>query len=197
MVSDQEIASCVGSVLRGSAGGPGEVSLAAVLQQAEDTLGVDLSHKAGFIRDQLDLFFGPRLQPQPLTTPQPTPPSPQAVVAPADAVPQPQHQVLPQAPPSAQQMQPQPQQLTSLQQQLMFQTIHQLPAIAPVLVVSSPPAVPAMAFYPPPPLAFRYTTGLAGAAAGGTVSFQQSAPGAGGTASPTAAPQVTGDNKER
>nr|ACG35017.1 SWIB/MDM2 domain containing protein [Zea mays] len=193
MVSDQEIASCVESVLRGSAGGPGEVSLTAVLQQAEATLGVDLSHKAGFIRDQMDLFFGPRLQPQPLTTPQLAPPPPQAVVAPADAVPQPQpqHQVLPQAPPSAQQMQPQ--QLAPLQPQLMFQTIHQLPAISPVPVVSAPPA---MAFYPPPPLAFRYTTGLAGAATGGTVSFQQPAPGAGGTASPTAAPQVAGDNKE-
>ncbi|XP_035818788.1 uncharacterized isoform X2 [Zea mays] len=162
MVSDQEIASCVESVLRGSAGGPGEVSLTAVLQQAEATLGVDLSHKAGFIRDQMDLFFGPRLQPQPLTTPQLAPPPPQAVVAPADAVPQPQPQ-------------------------------HQLPAISPVPVVSAPPA---MAFYPPPPLAFRYTTGLAGAATGGTVSFQQPAPGAGGTASPTAAPQVAGDNKE-
>ncbi|KAL5650581.1 hypothetical protein ACJX0J_041390, partial [Zea mays] len=68
-----------------------------------------------------------------------------------------------------------------------------LPAISPVPVVSAPPA---MAFYPPPPLAFRYTTGLAGAATGGTVSFQQPAPGAGGTASPTAAPQVAGDNKE-
>jgi|UniRef100_A0A804PAD4 upstream activation factor subunit UAF30 len=102
MVSDQEIASCVESVLRGSADGPGEVSLAVMLQQAEATLGVDLSHKAGFIRDQLDLFFGPRLQP--LTTPQPMPPPPQAVVAPIDVVPQPQHQhqVLPQAPPSAQ-----------------------------------------------------------------------------------------------
>ena len=90
-------------------------------------------------------------------------------------------------------MQPQPQQLAPLQPQLMFQTIHQPPPSLP----SAPPVVPAMAFYlPPPPLAFRYTIDLAGAATGGTVSFQQSAPGAGGTASPTAAPQVTGDNKE-
>jgi upstream activation factor subunit UAF30 len=73
MVSEQEIASCVKSVLRGSAGGPREVSLVVVLQQAEATLGVDLSHKVGFIRDQLDLFFGPRLQPPPLTMPQPAP----------------------------------------------------------------------------------------------------------------------------
>lgn len=205
MVSDQEIASCVESVLRGSAGGPGEASLAAVLQQAEATLGVDLSHKAGFIRDQMDLFFGPNLQPQPPTKPQPAPPPPQALVASSAAVPQlqpqHQHQVLPQvqgqpqAPPPDQQLQPQ---LPQLQPRLVFQTIPQLPAMAPVPAVSAPPAVPAMAFYPPPPLAFRYTTGLAGAATGGTVSFQQPAPGAGGTAPPTAAaPQVAGDNKER
>ncbi|ONM12523.1 uncharacterized protein [Zea mays] len=194
MVSDQEIASCVESVLRGSAGGPGEASLAAVLQQAEATLGVDLSHKAGFIRDQMDLFFGPRLQPQPPSKPQPAPSPPQAVVAPAAAVPQPH--VLPQVQAHAQAQQMQPQQLAPLQPQLIFQTIPQLSAMAPVPAVSAPPAVPAMAFYPPPPLAFRYTTGLAGAATGGTVSFQQPTPGAGGTASPTAAPQVAGDNKE-
>ncbi|PWZ37946.1 hypothetical protein Zm00014a_043798 [Zea mays] len=194
MVSDQEIASCVESVLRGSAGGPGEASLAAVLQQAEATLGVDLSHKAGFIRDQMDLFFGPRLQPQPPSKPQPAPSPPQAVVAPAAAVPQPH--VLPQVQAHAQAQQMQPQQLAPLQPQLIFQTIPQLSAMAPVPAVSAPPAVPAMAFYPPPPLAFRYTTGLAGAATGGTVSFQQPTPGAGGTASPTAAPQVAADNKE-
>lgn len=197
MVSDQEIASCVESVLRGAVGGPEEVSLAAVLQQAEATLGVDLSHKAGFIRDQMDLFFGPRLQPQPQTKPQPAPSPPQAVGAP---VPQPQHQVLPQvqgqpqALPPDQQMQLQ--QLPPLQPRLIFQTIPPLPAMAPAPPAVSSPPVPAMAFYPPPPLAFRYTTGLAGAATGGTVSFQQPAPVAGGTAPPTAAPQVAGDNKE-
>ncbi|KAK8456497.1 hypothetical protein SEVIR_3G029600v4 [Setaria viridis] len=197
MVSDQEIASCVESLLRGSAGGPGEASLAAVLQQAEAKLGMDLSHKAQFIRDQMDLFFGPRLQPQP--KPQAAPPPPQAV-SPAAAVPQPQ--VLPQAqaqaqPPAQQiQTQPQQQQLAALQPQLIFQAMPQLPAVATVPAVSSPPAVPAMAFYPPPPLAFRYTTGLGGVATGGTVSFQQSAPGVGGTAPPTAAAQVAGDNKE-
>ncbi|EEC78199.1 hypothetical protein OsI_17819 [Oryza sativa Indica Group] len=63
MVSDQEIASCVESVLRSSGGAAGEASLAAVLSQAEAKLGVDLAHKATFIRDQMDLFFGPRLQP--------------------------------------------------------------------------------------------------------------------------------------
>lgn len=158
---------------------------------------MDLSHKAQFIRDQMDLFFGPRLQPQP--KPQAAPPPPQAV-SPAAAVPQPQ--VLPQAqaqaqPPAQQiQTQPQQQQLAALQPQLIFQAMPQLPAVATVPAVSSPPAVPAMAFYPPPPLAFRYTTGLGGVATGGTVSFQQSAPGVGGTAPPTAAAQVAGDNKE-
>ncbi|CAO1943680.1 unnamed protein product [Urochloa humidicola] len=197
MVSDQEIASCVESLLRGSAGGPGEASLVAVLQQAEAKLGMDLSHKAQFIRDQMDLFFGPRLQPQPqLPKPQAAPPPPQAV-HPAATVQQPQPQVLQQAQasPPAQQIQTQPQQqLAALQPQLVFQAMPQLPATIPA--VSSPPAVPAMAFYPPPPLAFRYTTGLGGAATGGTVSFQQPPPGVVGTVSPTAAAQVPGDNKE-
>jgi upstream activation factor subunit UAF30 len=203
MVSDQEIASCVESLLRGTAGGPGEVSLAAVLQQAEAKFGVDLSHKAQFIRDQMDLFFGPRLQqpqpkhPQAAAPPPPPPPQQAPVVPPATTMPQPQ----------AQQIQTQPQQLQlhqmpALQPQLIFQAMPQLPAAAAaaaatIPAVSSPPAVPAMAFYPPPPLAFRYTTGLGGVATGGTVSFQQPAPGVGGTAPPTAAPQVAGDNKER
>ncbi|XP_062227031.1 uncharacterized protein LOC133925186 [Phragmites australis] len=185
MVSDQEIASCVESLLRGSAGGPGEASLAAVLQQAEAKLGMDLSHKAPFIRDQMDLFFGPRLQAPP--TKAQTPP-PQVTAAP---VLQPQAQVL--APP---QQQMQQQQLAALQPQLIFQAMPQLPAVvagATVPAVSSPPAVPAMAFYPPPPLAFRYTSGTA---TGGTVSFQQPNPGVGGTASPTAAAQAASENKE-
>ncbi|CAN6269647.1 unnamed protein product [Urochloa humidicola] len=203
MVSDQEIASCVESLLRGSAGGPGKVSLAAVLQEAEAKLGMDLSHKAQFIRDQMDLFFGPRLQPQQQQPPKPqaAPPPPQAI-SPAAAVPQPQPQVLTQvqAPPPAQQIQAQPQQqqqLAALQPQLIFPPMHQLPAVAATVpAVSSPTPVPAMAFYPPPPLAFRYTTGLGGAATGGTVSFQQPAPGIVGAASPTAAAQVPGNNKE-
>ncbi|CAL5029459.1 unnamed protein product [Urochloa decumbens] len=201
MVSDQEIASCVESLLRGFAGGAGEASLAAVLQQAETKLGMDLSHKAQFIRDQMDLFFGPRLQPQQQPPkPQPAPPPPQAI-SPAAAVQQPQPHVLQQgqAPPPAQQIQPQQQQqqLAALQPQLIFQAMPQLPAVAATVpAVSSPPAVPAMAFYPPPPLAFRYTTGLGGAATGGTVSFQQPPPGLVATASPTAAAQVPGNNKE-
>ncbi|KAL6651579.1 hypothetical protein ACP70R_010504 [Stipagrostis hirtigluma subsp. patula] len=196
MVSDQEIASCVESVLRGSAAGPGDASLAAVLQQAEAKLGMDLSHKAPFIQDQMDLFFGPRLQ-----APPPPPPKAQAPPPPAPAppVPQPppqqQPQALAQVPPPTQQQQ----QLAALQPQLIFQAVPQLPAVVTggtVPAVSSPPAVPAMAFYPPPPLAFRYTSGLGGAATGGTVSFQQPNPGVGGTPSPTAAAQAATDNKE-
>lgn len=192
MVSDQEIASCVESLLRSSGGAAGEASLAAVLQQAEAKLRVDLSHKAPFIRDQMDLFFGPRLQAPPPKTQ--TPPA----TAPAPALPVPQSQppvpLQVQAPP--QQMQ---QQLAALQPQFIFQAMPQLPAVVPggaAAAVSAPPAVPAMAFYPPPPLAFRYTSTLGGAATGGTVSFQQPAPGPGGTASPTAGAQATGENKE-
>jgi hypothetical protein len=193
MVSDQEIASCVESVLRGSAGSPVEASLATVLQQAEAKLGMDLSNKASFIRDQMDLFFGPRLQappPKALNPPLQVP-VPQA---------QPQGQVVTQVPAQPQVSQQMQQQLTALQPQLIFQPMTQLPAVVPgstVSAVSTTPAVPAMAFYPPPPLAFRYTTGLGGAATGGTVSFQQPAPGVGSTASPTAAVQAAGDNKER
>ncbi|XP_062183741.1 uncharacterized protein LOC133887779 [Phragmites australis] len=193
MVSDQEIASCVESLLRGYAGGPGEASFAAVLQQAEAKLGMDLSQKAPFIRDQMDLFFGPRLQAPP---PKAQTPPPQVTAAPLPQ-PQAQAQVLVQmeaTPP--QQMQ---QQLSALQPQLIFQAMANLPAVIPgatVPAVSSPPAVPAMAFYPPPPLAFRYTSGLGGAATGGTVSFQQPNPGVGGTASPTAGAQAASDNKE-
>ncbi|XP_052151987.1 uncharacterized protein LOC127770357 [Oryza glaberrima] len=197
MVSDQEIASCVESVLRSSGGAAGEASLAAVLSQAEAKLGVDLAHKATFIRDQMDLFFGPRLQPplvakaQAAAAAAPNPPP--LVAAPAPAMPQVQVQA------QLQQMQQQQQQLAVLQPQLIFQAMPQLPAGVPggaAGAVSPQPPVPAMAFYPPPPLAFRVTSGLAGVATGGTVSFQQPAPGTGGTASPTAAVQAAGDNKE-
>ncbi|KAL6844408.1 hypothetical protein ACP4OV_026081 [Aristida adscensionis] len=204
MVSDQEIASCVEAVLRGaSAGaGPGEASLAAVLREAEAKLGMDLSHKAPFIQDQMDLFFGPRLQPPPPKAPAPAPPAPPQ--------PQAQAQVLVQAPPPTQQQQqqqqqqqmqpPPPQQLAALQPQMIFQAMPQMPAVVPaatIPAVSSQPNMP-MAFYPPPPLALRFAGGLGGVATGGTVSFQQPNPGAGGgAASPTApAAQAAGDNKE-
>ncbi|CAA6672356.1 unnamed protein product [Spirodela intermedia] len=63
MVSDQEIASCVESLLRQS--GPGgpvtSVNVNSVVQQLEAKLGFDLSHKAGFIRDQINLLLRPAL----------------------------------------------------------------------------------------------------------------------------------------
>ncbi|XP_042481698.1 protein shank-like isoform X2 [Macadamia integrifolia] len=61
MVSDQEIASGVESVLRQS-DPRGVTSLNGVVQQLEAKLGLSLSHKAGFIRDQIDLLL--RSQPQ-------------------------------------------------------------------------------------------------------------------------------------
>ncbi|XP_010913182.1 uncharacterized protein [Elaeis guineensis] len=58
MVSDQEIASCVESLLRQS--GPYAIaSVNGVVRELEAKLGLDLSHKAGFIRDQIDLLLGP------------------------------------------------------------------------------------------------------------------------------------------
>ncbi|KAF7004002.1 hypothetical protein CFC21_019265 [Triticum aestivum] len=219
MVSDQDIAACVESLLRGAleagGGGAGEAaSLAAVLQQAQARLGVDLSHKAPYIRDQMDLFFGPRLQPPPPPPPkaqnqnQNPPPLPASAPAPAPAPAMtqapPQPQLLPLEVQQQQQMlqmqQQQQQQFAAIQPQFIFQTMPQLPPVVSgggaAAVSAPPPAVPAMAFYPPPPLAFRYTNALGGVATGGTVSFQQPAPGAGAITSPTAAPQAVGDNKE-
>ncbi|KAL5215464.1 hypothetical protein ABZP36_006865 [Zizania latifolia] len=190
MVSDQEIASCVESFLRSSGAAAGEVSLAAVLQQVEAKFGVDLSHRAQFIRDQMDLLFGRHLQT--------LPPKTQAAPPPAATMPaMPQVQAPVQVQATFQQMQQQ--QLAVLQPQLIFQAMSQLPAGVPgaaAAAVSAPPAVPAMAFYPPPPLAFRVASGLGGVATGGTVSFQQPAPGAGITASATVTAQAGGDNKE-
>ncbi|KAM7264115.1 hypothetical protein ACFE04_001798 [Oxalis oulophora] len=67
MVSDQEIAKGVETVLRQS--DPNSVtSLNGVVQQLEVQLGLDLSHKAGFIRDQINFL----LRSPPITTqPQP------------------------------------------------------------------------------------------------------------------------------
>ncbi|XP_044968073.1 formin-like [Hordeum vulgare subsp. vulgare] len=214
MVSDQEIAGCVEALLRGSleAGGAGEATtLAAVLQRAQAQLGVDLSHKAPYIRDQMDLFFGPRLQPPPPPPPksqaQNPPPLPASAPAPAPAMTQAMPQQLPlevQQQQQMLQMQQQQQQFAAIQPQFIFQTMPQLPPVVSgggaatnnAAAVSAPPAVPAMAFYPPPPLAFRYTNALGGVATGGTLSFQQPAPGVGAITSPTAAPQAAGDNKE-
>ncbi|KAG8043838.1 hypothetical protein GUJ93_ZPchr0458g22827 [Zizania palustris] len=190
MVSDQEIADCVESFLLSSGAAAREVSLAAVLQQVEAKFGVDLSHRAQFIRDQMDLLFGRHLQT--------LPPKTQAAPPPAATMPaMPQVQAPVQVQAQFQQMQQQ--QLAVLQPQLIFQAMSQLPAGVPgaaASAVSAPPAVPAMAFYPPPPLAFRVAGGLGGVATGGTVSFQQPAPGAGITASHTVTAQSGGDNKE-
>uniref|UniRef100_A0A453D3L0 DM2 domain-containing protein n=1 Tax=Aegilops tauschii subsp. strangulata TaxID=200361 RepID=A0A453D3L0_AEGTS len=205
MVSDQEIAACVESLLRGAleagGGGAGEAaSLAAVLQQAQARLGVDLSHKAPYIRDQMDLFFGPRLQPPP-----PPPPPPKAQNQNQNPPPLPASAPAPASAPQQQQMLQMQQQFAAIQPQFVFQTMPQLPPVVSggaaaannaVAVSAPPPAVPAMAFYPPPPLAFRYANALGGVATGGTVSFQQPAPGVGAITSPTAAPQAVGDNKE-
>ncbi|XP_022893712.1 uncharacterized protein LOC111408142 [Olea europaea var. sylvestris] len=52
MVSDQEIAECLETLLRQS--NPGSLtSLNGIVQQLEAELGLDLSHKAGFIREQI------------------------------------------------------------------------------------------------------------------------------------------------
>ncbi|XP_019174306.1 PREDICTED: uncharacterized protein LOC109169858 isoform X3 [Ipomoea nil] len=67
MASDQEIANGVEALLRQS--DPNAViSLNGVVQQLEAKLGLDLSHKAGFINDQINLL---RSKPQP---PPPPPP---------------------------------------------------------------------------------------------------------------------------
>ena len=72
MVSDQEIAKRVETVLRQS--DPNAVTtLNGVVQQVEAELGLDLSHKASFIRDQINLL----LRSHPLPPPPPPPPKPQ------------------------------------------------------------------------------------------------------------------------
>lgn len=56
MVSDQDIAKGVESLLRHS--DPNSITTVnAVVQQLEAKLGLDLSHKAAFIRDQIDLLL--------------------------------------------------------------------------------------------------------------------------------------------
>ncbi|KAJ0987037.1 hypothetical protein J5N97_005393 [Dioscorea zingiberensis] len=60
MVTDQEIASCVESLLRQA--GPSAAataSVAGVVRELEAKFGLDLSHKASFIRDQIHLLLGP------------------------------------------------------------------------------------------------------------------------------------------
>ncbi|KDP26952.1 hypothetical protein JCGZ_22249 [Jatropha curcas] len=65
MVSDQELAKGIETVLRQS--DPNAVtSIDGVVQQLEAKLGLDLSHKAGFIRDQISLLL--RSHPTTVTT---------------------------------------------------------------------------------------------------------------------------------
>ncbi|CAA7407207.1 unnamed protein product [Spirodela intermedia] len=61
MVSDQEIASCVESLLPqpDANGAVTSVNVSGVVQQVEAKLGLDLSHKEGFIRDQINLLLRP------------------------------------------------------------------------------------------------------------------------------------------
>ncbi|KAJ8770455.1 hypothetical protein K2173_017946 [Erythroxylum novogranatense] len=67
MVSDQEIARGVETVLRQS--DPNAVtSLNGVVKQLEAKLGLDLSHKAGFIRDQINLLLLGSHSPSVITT---------------------------------------------------------------------------------------------------------------------------------
>ncbi|GAB4830765.1 hypothetical protein Ancab_004798 [Ancistrocladus abbreviatus] len=73
MVSDQEIAKGVETLLRQA--NPNAVSsVNGVVQQLGAKLGLDLSHKAAFIRDQINLLrqYPPQLPPQP---PPPQPPA--------------------------------------------------------------------------------------------------------------------------
>ncbi|KAK1274406.1 hypothetical protein QJS04_geneDACA022681 [Acorus gramineus] len=67
MITDQEIASCVETVLR--QWDPNSVtSVNGVVRQVEAKLGLDLSHKASFVRDQIDLLLRPVAPPPPVAT---------------------------------------------------------------------------------------------------------------------------------
>ncbi|KAJ6316990.1 hypothetical protein OIU78_020139 [Salix suchowensis] len=92
MVTDQEIAKGVETVLRQS--DPSTVtSLNGIVQQLEAKLGLDLSHKAAFICDQINLLLRSHptttasssvtTTPHPPLTPQPPPPSQQAYQSPS------------------------------------------------------------------------------------------------------------------
>ncbi|KAG2688539.1 hypothetical protein I3760_09G100300 [Carya illinoinensis] len=69
MVSDQEIAKGVESVLLQSDRNTVN-TVDGVIQQLEAKLGLDLSHKAGFIRDQIDHLIRSHSQPHPQPPPQ-------------------------------------------------------------------------------------------------------------------------------
>lgn len=67
MVSDQEIASCVESLLR-QGGSAAVTSVNGVVRKLEAKFGMDLSHKASFIHDQIDILLGPRFSLLPATS---------------------------------------------------------------------------------------------------------------------------------
>ncbi|KAK9089804.1 hypothetical protein Scep_028886 [Stephania cephalantha] len=74
MVSDQEIANGVESLLR-QANPNAVTSINGVVQQLEAKLGLDLSHKAGFIRDQIELLLRHHHARPPPPPPPPLPPT--------------------------------------------------------------------------------------------------------------------------
>ncbi|XP_010539556.1 PREDICTED: uncharacterized protein LOC104813595 [Tarenaya hassleriana] len=81
MVSDQEIAKGVETLLRQS--DPNSLtSFHGVVQQLEAKLGLDLSEKTGFIRDQINLLLGahPSAADATASAVQPSPPPPQSAV---------------------------------------------------------------------------------------------------------------------
>lgn len=63
MVSDQELAEALESLLRQANPNTSFTSLHDVVQQLESKLGLDLSHKVEFIRNQIHVLFRPQ-QPQ-------------------------------------------------------------------------------------------------------------------------------------
>lgn len=67
MVTDQEIAQALDTVLRDPESNP--TSLNAVVHQLESKLGFDLTHKVDLIRTQIQLFFRSYHAPQPLHHP--------------------------------------------------------------------------------------------------------------------------------
>ncbi|KAI6704624.1 hypothetical protein NL676_007586 [Syzygium grande] len=151
MVTDQEIARGVETVLRQS--DPNSVTtISGVVQQLEAKLGLDLSHKATFIRDQIALL----LRSHPRKDPFAPPPSPTHHHPHQQPQPQPPSSFLPQHHQPHHHHQPQPQPQPQQHQQQLFppshfalqppQDLNFRPAHAP----APAPAPPRMAQPPPP-----------------------------------------------
>jgi DEK C terminal domain len=64
MVTDQELASCVETLLRqaGPAVSVSNISVPNLVRHLEAKLGIDLSHKEPFIRNQVALLLAPQIQ---------------------------------------------------------------------------------------------------------------------------------------